>query len=523
MKKRITSSVLWGVGLLLSSGSLMGQDLYINTGGSVSIAAGDALYSMGNTTVAASGSLTILSDASTSGSFIAAGSVTGSVSYHRYISDTDWHLVSAPVSGQSIPLFVAESGNSVTTNGVNGNYAVARYKSENSASTRWTYHNTSPSAANQETLVDFNTGQGYSMNRTAAGVYMFSGSMETANVAVSLTYSGGQGHYWSCVGNPYPSFMPANANASASNVLGQNLAFLDPSFAALYLWDGSGYQVINQASAAVQLAPGQAFMVKAKDASETFTFTESLQNHQSGNDNFYRNTDPTPRILLQVSDATTSKETEIKYLSNATTGLDVGYDAGAYVDGSPSFSLDTHLVADSQGVNFTLQCLPDNDYENIIVPLSITADAGTELTFGAVVDHLPQGIDVYLNDAHNGSFTNITNINQGYTITLESALAGIGRFYIYTSSQALSTDNPEVLQTIKMYQTDHNTVRITGLQAQQTASIQLYDITGKTLMSKYFSTALLTDVSLPGSLKTGVYIVRLQTQRGALSKKIIIE
>ena len=523
MKKQIIKFIGFCVCFLCCGGSLWSQDLYVNSGGQLSVAAGEVLYAGSSTTVDALGSFMIVSDASKSGSFISGASVTGNISYSRYIDDTNWHLVSSPVSGQSIASFVGDAGNSVTTNGGNGNFAVARYKSENDPGSRWTYHNTSPSGVNQETLSNFNNGQGYSMNRTASGAFVFSGTMATSDVAVSLTYSGSADHYWSCIGNPFPSFLPANDNASGTNVLGQNLSFLDTNFAALYLWDGATYQVINQASGALQLAPGQAFMVKAKDASETFTFTESLQNHQSGNDNFYRNPDLTPRIRVTLNDGVSTKQTEIKYLSNATTGLDVGYDAGAYVDSAPSVSIDTHLVADSQGVNFALQYLPDTNYEDMVVPLSVKADAGTELTFDAVIDHLPDGLDVYLNDVVNGSFTKITNINEAYTVTLDSDLAGIGRFYLYTSTQALSVDNPVVLQQVSVYAVNNSLVRVTGLPINEQATVKVYDITGKQLLSTAFTTELVKDITLPSGIRTGLYIVNLVTEKGAIIKKIMIE
>ena len=42
------------------------------------------------------------------------------------------------------------------------------YNNTNTPGTRWTYHNDTPTLENQEILTDFNTGQGYSMKKTAA-------------------------------------------------------------------------------------------------------------------------------------------------------------------------------------------------------------------------------------------------------------------------------------------------------------------------------------------------------------------
>ncbi|QMU63247.1 MAG: hypothetical protein GKR88_02450 [Flavobacteriaceae bacterium] len=61
------------------------------------------------------------------------------------------------------------------------------------------------------------------------------------------------------------------------------------------------YQPVNNASPALQIAPGQGFMVKAKDDSETFIFTKAIQNHQSGTATFYRTANTTPSIVVNLT------------------------------------------------------------------------------------------------------------------------------------------------------------------------------------------------------------------------------
>lgn len=515
-KSKLTMLIVLLLGLYTGSA----QELHIASGGTVYVSSGDALYVDNNVGINAAGNLTISSNASSSGSLLVTGSVTGNISYIRYIPDTNWHLVAPPVANQSIPTFVSDAGNSITTNGGNGNFAVAYYNNANSAGERWTYHNATPSAANQETLTNFVNGQGYSMNRTTAGAFTFTGSMTTLDVGVALITSSG-GHYWSSIGNPYPSFLPANDNAAGTNVLGQNINILDPSFAGLYFWNGSAYEVINQTSAALHFSPGQAFMVRAKDESELFTFTESLQSHQSGTDNFYRNGNSTPNIVVHVSNGSQQKSTEIKYISNATTGLDVGYDAGTYENNTPSFSIDSHLVADSEGINFMLQCLPDNNYETMVIPLAIRANANTPLTFHVVASNLPQGIDVYLEDKEANIIEKISE--NPYEVTPDEALTGIGRFYLHTSSTALSVDDVASLEFINMYKTNNTTLRITGLASHSISRIRLYDITGKEVMNHKFISQNVKDISLPAQLATGIYIATLVSNSSTMTKKIIIE
>ena len=448
------------------------------------------------------------------------GSVTGKITYKRHIPDSRWHLVAPPVSGQAIPTFVTAPQNGVESHPSNGSYAVAYYQNINSAGERWTYYNASPSAANQATLTDFENGTGYSTKRTSAGDFIFKGSMLTTDVNVALTTPTGS-HYWSSIGNPYPAYLPANSNAGVANVLGQNMSVLDPDFAGLYFWDGSAYQVINQTKAALHIVPGQAFMVRAKDNSETFRFTKSLTSHQTGTDSFYRNANTTPNIVVSLFNGTQTKTTEIKYLANATTGLDVGYDAGAYQDGQPEFSLNTHLITDSTGTDFMLQCLPNNNYEDLVVPLSVKANANIQLSFNVASGNLPQGLSIYLEDKENNTIEDITS--SPYQVTTTQQLNGIGRFYLHTSFSVLSTEDlASSLSSINMYTTEKHTLRITGLENQDISTIVVYDILGKQVFTQDFKANIVTDIALPISLKTGIYLVNLSSMKGVVSKKIMI-
>jgi len=506
---------------LFISFSLFSQELYIGSTAEVSVDPGHYLYVNNDITIDASGNLIAQSNASSSSSLLVSGNVTGKITYKRYIPDTNWHLVAPPVSGQAIPAFVGDSENGVTSHPSNGSFAVAYYQNTNIAGERWTYHHASPSAANQETLTDFVNGQGYSTNRTSAGEFTFKGGMHTTDVTVALTTNTGS-HYWSSIGNPYPAYLPANSNAEETNVLGQNISVLDPSFAGLYFWDGSAYQVINQTSGALHIVPGQAFMVRAKDNNQNFTFTESLTSHQTGTDNFYRNANTTPNIVVSLFNGTQTKTTEIKYLANATTGLDVGYDAGAYQDGQPEFSLNTHLITDSTGTDFMLQCLPNNNYEDLVVPLSVKANANIQLNFTAASSNLPQGLNIYLEDKENNTLEDITS--SPYQVTTTQQLNGIGRFYLHTSFSVLSTEDlTSSVSSINMYTIDQHTLRITGLENQDTSTIVVYDILGKQVFTQAFTATNVKDIALPISLKTGIYLVNLSSMKGVVSKKIMIK
>ena len=490
------------------------QDLHVSATGTFYVSPKSDINVTGSLEVVVGGDVTISSDATHSGSLIVSGTATGAISYQKSIPDGNWHFVSAPVETQSINAFIVDAANGIPTS-VTNNYGVSTYNNANAAGTRWEYENTSTTPVG-----NFTTGKGYSNKRTAAGYYTFKGTMATADVVVTTASS--TAHKWEVVGNPYPSFLPANTLANGTNnVLAQNIDNLEVSYKGLYFWNGAAYQVINHASAALHITPGQAFLVRARANGATFTFPENLQTAQvAATTTSYRVTE-TPEVTLSLLSGTVTKTTTLKYFSNTTTGLDPGYDAGTYIDTTPTFAIDTHLVSDSQGTDFTLQCLPNNNFETSIVPLSIKAVANESITFSADAINLPDGLKIFLEDKEAQTITDITTVS--HQVTPNEAINGIGRFYLHTAASVLSTEDSGFATTLNIYKTSNTNVRITGLQPQGTAVVKLYSLVGKEVMMYAFKMETVNDIALPKNLATGLYLLQLVANGAKQTKKLIIE
>ena len=509
---------------MLLTNVVWSQDLYVGATGVVRIAPTAFVYAGAEVSIIAGGDVTIDSNADNSASFLvpntSPGVAIGDITYKRYIEDNNWHLVSAPVTSQNIPSFVGVAGNAVAISTTTSSHAVSYYKNTNTAGNRWTYHNANPNPVeeNQEKLEDFNTGQGYSMKRTAAGDYTFTGTMANADVSVTIptTTTTDGTHLWSAIGNPFPSFLTVSEISAANPD-----ALHNGAFAFFYVWDGTSY-VPASLSSSLQLSPGQAFKVLARSNGLSFIFPKSSQKHNSGVATFYRPSTSTPTISVHLTKATSSKSASLEFLDTSTTGLDVGYDAGAYQDGVPSFSINTHLVSDSQGIDFTIQSLPTSFLESeVAIPLSINAGIDEEVTFSVDTNNLPDGISVYLEDTLNNTFTNLTDAP--LTLKITAALSGIGRFYLRTSSGVLSTEDSLVGAFINLYKTSNGTVKITGLTAGSAATFSLFTILGKEVLATKFMAQNVQEILLPQSLSTGVYIVSVVSDLGTFHKKIIIE
>lgn len=463
------------------------------------------------------GTLNLLSDNSSSASLIVKGEASGEITYKRFIS-TDWHLIASPFIGESIQDIIA---NTSLATGTNSNVGLAPYNNSYSGATGWEY----VSASSTGTL---ESGQGFSIKKSdmAGATVDFTGTYKTDDL-INYSIPSGTQNSWNLIGNPYPSFIAANSLANATdNFLSANTAQLDDSFLAIYFWNPSTgrYEVINQASTSFNyISPGQGFFVHAKAGGGTISITEAMQSHQSG-DLFFRdqsNASNIPEISLLVSNGSTIKKTEVKYIESATSGLDPGFDAGLFSGVSNQFAIYTHLVTDSQGINFMLQALPNDDFESMIIPVGVNANAGQEIVFIVEHSNIPSDINIFLEDTILGSFTQLDLDNAAYNVTLTEDSNGIGRFFLHTTSQALSISEEEI-ERVNIYKTSNENLRITGLIQGNGASIKVYDILGKLIYKKSFTATTSNDIKVP-EISKGLYIVSLQTTFGSISKKILLE
>ena len=446
----------------------------------------------------ASSAVTVNSVKMASGSSLKAQSTfSGSISYNRNLLTNNWYLVSSPVAGETYDdYYVAANGIAL---GTGNNRGIALYTANDDS---WDYMQAGETTS-------FSTGTGYSVKRTSTGDVSFTGSMNTNDAGVDVVLSSA-GNRFNLLGNPYTSLI-----ASATFL---NQAAISET-QTLWVWNqasgASGAYEVKTIADAMVIAPAQGFFVKANAAGGTFNFAESNQASSGGT---FQRTEIRPEIYLTISDQTEVREAKIYYIENMTTGFDVGYEGELFNGVSNPLAIFTHLVSDSEGKNYQLQSLPTNNYENMIIPVGINAVSGTVVTIDASTNNFPEGINIYLEDKQDNSFT-LLDDDSNFSTSLEDDLSGIGSFYLHTTTGTLSTDALEIHNNISIYKTSNDNLRVTGVQ-NGSASIQIYNILGKQMMRTSFEGMGVNDISLP-TLPNGVYIIKLGTQTGTTNKKII--
>ncbi len=495
------------------------------------IAKGGALNSTAN--VNNTSFITIESDATDSGVLIAP-STTSSIRYVRggllgrtgsapgNLTDNStirWSIITSPVAGQKISDFVNAATNNIAKSADGTKWAIGYYDDSRPANQKWVYYSVADLAqGGTHVNTTFDVGRGYAIARNTAGSVTFQGTIQTSNFNRAVS-----ANQWNAVGNPFTAYIPGTSG-DTNNFIQANLAKFEPLRQAVYVWnkDQSRYDPKSQGDAtSTSLAPGQGFFVKTTAGVTNMTFTASRRSTKpaTGDSNFSRR-NTTPNIQLKATLNGLTIDTDIRYFDHTTAGLDPGYDVA---DFSPdSFDLYTKLLDGYPEENFAVQALPNNgNYHGMIVPVGLIAKQGDRITFTAETLNLPAEYEVYLQDKQTNAFTNLSKPNGKYEVTLSQAQNGDGRFYLHTLSRSLSTENQEELLGVKIFTTDANTLMIRGIDNVE-ARVQMYNVLGTQVFDTKLRGTGTNQVQLP-NLASGVYIVRLATEKGTIKKKIVLE
>jgi len=502
--------------LLLMSYISVGQNLTVISGGSITIPKDTYVFVGGDFTNTA-GTVTLHSDSDEFSSLLVSGAASGDITYNRYVNIVgtgEWDLIGAPVSGMAFSTLIQDPN--IATNGIF--YAVGSY--DNTTDT-WTNATTA-------TTGNLVLGQGYQMATTSGGTLSFTGAIADGDQTVTITNSdaenSGAGRRWNLIANPFASYLNGNSIADGTNnFLTVNTAAIDDNFEAIYGWkaDGTGYEIYNNSSTATHIAPGQGFFVAAAGSGgdQTITLTKAMQT-VTGVDDFVRSSASYEVVLDMYSDAIKVDDTKFYFKEGLTLGLDPGYDAGSF---NQSSGFSSRLLEQDNGIGMGINAMPTDAMSNVIVPLTINQEAGIALEIQIANSTIPEGINVYLEDTVENTFTLLTN--EGFELTAQTTLSGVGRFFINFTTSTLSTDTVSSTSLLTAYKVKGNTyISIEGLQQfSEPANLILYNVLGMKVLSRKIQNPSQKETLSTLGLKTGVYILKVQAENIVFTKKLLIE
>ncbi|WP_370390787.1 lamin tail domain-containing protein [uncultured Winogradskyella sp.] len=467
-------------------------------------------------------SLNLESTSSNFSSLISDGTIIGTVTYNRYVNSNDAvngnDLISAPVTGQAFDVFIANNTN-ILANPSGTNVLFGGFDSDNASAPYelWDETDTTPLTAG----VGYRTGID---PLAASNLVEFEGTVNNSLVEVPIAQ--GTASILSLVGNPFPSYMDAQA------FLSHNDALLDPSAKVIYGYNDStdgtsadDYTIISAIeNNTLNIAPGQGFFVASNTTGGNLQFTTSTPDMRiiANDDDFIAGRNAASAITnvnINLSNASDNFITKVYFTPSSGLGLDPGYDASLIGGVAPAFALFTHLVEENSGVPFATQAIGKTDFNDTTIALGVNANMGEQLTFSIAENTLPASIEVYLDDTLTNTSTLLNTSD--YVLTPAEALNGTGRFYLRFTNGALSlSDN--VLDGISIYTNQSpKTITIAGTLNADTVA-KVYDLQGRLV----HTTALDADTTLhtidANSLQTGVYIVNLVSGNHSKTQKVIL-
>ncbi len=493
------------------------SDLKIGSLGKITIAPGATLTVSDSLVNNAINGLTIQSDSTGTGSLIVGKSTgTGSVSSQQWVKSGAWHLVSSPVS-QDVDSFLTNNNPIIPAR-----ESLRGMMDYNPANNQWNnYFTTGNSNGN------IGAGKGFGLRVDTADAAVKATGVLQAGIIIVPASPG----YWNCIGNPYSSAIGITSGSiAASNFITENGSNFDPEYGAIYVWDKTdtyngmdgNYTAVSNANSSGldNLQQGQGFMVKRiASGGSDFIFTPDMQLHLPTLSLKSNNTGWPTIKLIATANAQTGT-TIITFSSGMTKGLDITYDAGL-LRGYGDIQLYTRLVEDPGNTPpIAIQALPDNQYNEMIIPVGIESKNGGEVIFSAETLNLNFDCQVILEDRQKGILTNLATSK--YKVALAPNSVSADRFRLYTSTPKISTlkDQTSDEGILKAYAVCDTEIRIIGA-VNQGAVASLFASNGRQIVMQRLNEGTLNVIPTRG-LNTGVYYLTIRDQANAQCFKILL-
>ena len=217
--------------------------------------------------------------------------------------------------------------------------------------------------------------------------------------------------------------------------------------------------------------------------------------------------------------------TRFYFQDGLTLGLDPGYDAGAF---DQDIALSSRLLEDDQGTNFAINAMGLDSAFGVAVPLVINQQQGESFRISISNNTLPENVNVFLEDALYGTFTQLQG--QDFELTAEQDLRGVGRFRIHFTTEilgaeVLNTNNVFDTNTVAVFKANNQDfITITGIAASANkTTASLYNMLGKSVRTKTLYNPSQTQSISTQGLAKGVYVVQLKAGNAMFSKKVLLQ
>ncbi len=464
------------------------DNVVIPTNGQVNIASGKATANCND--------LTIQSDATGTGSLINEGtlSIGGEVIAERYIDgystsdDQEWHLLSSPIDNMEIA-----GSDFVRLEGTDDFYS-------------WSEDQYMWINYDGDSMTNFTNGQGYLIAYDETDTREFEGSQLNNNdiTGISLSHTSDKGDGWNLLGNPFPSAIIWNdgTNWDAPSDMQE--------IAKVYNESTGSYEDVDPNEV---IPTNQGFFVQVNTDVSGFSIPAAARTHSTTN--FYKSGNE-GKLELRVYSENNSLSDIVAFDLNKQS--DETYDRFdsekffGYSNAPQVYSIDEVI-----GNLSTHSVHPSSIEESRIFALGVQAVIEGNYAVTINENAFENDHEIKLEDLATGEMIDIENI-EAYEFTASPDDAE-HRFNLHlTKASAIGLDENEELAGVHIYANKRN-IYFNADENLTNATLTVYNTIGQVVLT----TNVETGSEIIRMDNRGAYIVKVQSNEGSMTEKVIIK
>ena len=467
----------------------------------LNIGSGSQLDNWGDLTVTGE----LANDAGTSGLIVKAdengyGSLMHSsasvpATVEQYLTSERWHLVSPPVSNETIEPYLDI-------------YLKKWHESDGT----WEY-------LSQPLSIELSSAEGYSAwasdDLTGPTTVYFEGDLVAGDMAAqALSYTSGSSQVgWNLVGNPYPSSVEWNTSWSITNIGGWAVVYENGTFRGWNPYLPVGEQSYNGKTDGL-IAPTQGFWVRALTDSPTLVFEQDARSH--GEVPFYKDNNAENSIqnlhLIAAANGYTD-EISILFMEDGTTGFDGLYELEKHFNVEEAPTL--YSIPETE-VPTAVNVLPENwmaETDSPIIPLGFEILPGTPCTISPTgLETFDPDLTIYLEDVLENVMHNLWFGDYSF---ISDDIINQERFLLHFGNPNNVDENS--IPDLQIY--SFNEYVYVKIPTSANGNAVIYDMMGKEIVSFSLENEL-TKLAL---FQTGYYVVSVTTSNQLLTQKVYIK
>lgn len=357
-----------------------------------------------------------------------------------------------------------------------------------------------------------------------------SGDFNTGDKSKALTYTGASlapviHRGWNFVGNPYPAHLDWDAPGWTKTNL----------YNSIYFWNGNNYSYYVSSGTAQDngigtnngtsiIPPMQGYFVKVMEGADpvqnqTGALVTPASARTTATHAFWKQNQPkdnTDVIRITIDNGQTD-ETVIRFLQDATQDLDAQYDA---------FKL---FPDDAYGVPQVFSVLDDEVYAAIntlssynkrsVIPVGVRVPSSGGFYLNIEPIYLSDDIVVYLEDLYENE---TYEIKDGADLYLNSDAGQFNDRFIIKFQNIPVTNINSVVSDVDIYSNNQTLYLKSDTYDAIVGDVFVYNVAGQIVYNNYNQNQYFTEIDL-SSLSEGIYLVKLATENGILTGKIVLK